>query len=107
MQNCLFCKIVQGDIPSKKVYEDEDILAFHDIDPKAPVHLLLIPKHHIESLLTTQQEHKDILGKLLLTVPLLAKEYGLEKGFKTAINTGLAGGQEVFHLHIHVYGLPQ
>lgn len=106
MQDCLFCKIISGEIPSQRIYEDEDILAFHDIHPKAPVHFLLIPKRHIESLLTTQKEDAAVLGKLLFQAPLLAKKLGLEQGFKTAINTGHAGGQEFFHLHIHVYGTP-
>jgi histidine triad (HIT) family protein len=106
MNACLFCKIVRGEIAAKKVYEDEYTLAFQDIHPQAPVHLLLIPKKHIESLLSATAEDEKILGKLLALAPRLAREQGLEEGFKTAINTGAAGGQEIYHLHLHVYGAP-
>ena len=104
MSDCIFCKIVAGQIPAKKVYEDDDLLAFHDINPAAEVHLLLIPKQHVESLAHCDDSHAEVLGKLLLLAPKLAKEHGLAKGFKTGINTGRGGGQEVFHLHVHVYG---
>ena len=104
MDNCIFCKIVRGEIPSKKAYEDEDVLVFHDIHPIAPVHLLLIPKAHVESLAHCDGEHQAILGKMLLLAPKLAKEHGLDEGFRTMINTGRGGGQEVFHLHLHVFG---
>lgn len=102
-ENCIFCKIAQGEIPSKKIYEDDDMLAFHDIHPIAPVHFLIIPKQHIESLNTAQASHQNLLGKMLLQAPKLAQEQGLA-GFRTMINTGKEGGQEVFHLHIHVFG---
>ena len=104
MSDCIFCKIIRGEIPSKKVYEDDDVYAFHDIHPAAPVHLLLIPKLHIDSLATANDEHAVLLGKLLLLAPRLAKQHGLETGFKTTINTGRDGGQVVFHLHLHVLG---
>jgi histidine triad (HIT) family protein len=104
MDNCIFCKIVHGEIPSKKAYEDEDVLVFHDIHPIAPVHLLLIPKAHVDSLAHCNSEHQDVLGKMLLLAPKLAKEHGLDSGFRTMINTGRGGGQEVFHLHLHVFG---
>jgi histidine triad (HIT) family protein len=104
MDNCIFCKIVHGEIPSKKAYEDEDVLVFHDIHPIAPVHLLLIPKAHVDSLAHCNSEHQDVLGKMLLLAPKLAKEHGLDSGFRTMINTGRGGGQEVFHLHMHVFG---
>lgn len=107
MPSCLFCKIVRGEIPAEKFYEDEDIIAFHDIHPQAPVHLLLIPKQHIDSLLSIKAGDEVTLGKLLALAPKLAREHGLAQGFKTAINTGVAGGQEVYHLHLHVYGTPQ
>jgi histidine triad (HIT) family protein len=107
MSDCLFCKIVAGVIPAKVIYEDDDVLAFNDIRPAAPVHFLLIPKRHIESLLTTTTEDQALLGKMLAVAPIIAREQGLGAGFKTAINTGLAGGQEVFHLHLHVLGTPQ
>jgi len=104
MDDCLFCKIIRGEVPSKKVYEDEDAYAFHDIHPVAPVHLLLIPKQHIESLAATDERHAAILGKLLLLAPKLAKQHGLDTGFKTFIHTGHDGGQVVFHLHLHIVG---
>ena len=104
MDDCLFCRIVRGELPSKKAYEDEDVLVFHDIRPIAPVHLLLIPKAHVEALSSCTAEHQAMLGKLLLLAPKLALEYGLTQGFRTMINTGPGGGQEVFHLHLHVFG---
>jgi histidine triad (HIT) family protein len=102
--NCIFCKIVAGEIPSKKVHEDDEFLAFHDIRPHAPVHFLVIPKRHIDSLAHVQQADAPMLGRLMALVPRLAHENGLEAGFKTGINTGRDGGQEVDHLHIHVLG---
>ena len=104
MDDCLFCKIVRGEIPSKKAYEDDEVLVFHDIHPIAPVHLLLIPKVHVESLANCEKTHQAMLGKLLLLAPKLALEHGLQQGFRTMINTGRGGGQEVFHLHVHVFG---
>ena len=104
MNNCIFCKIIRKEIPCNKIYEDADILAFNDINPAAPVHFLLIPKLHIDSLVEIQDNHQSILGKMLLLAPKLAKEQGCEDGFRVVINTGRVGGQEVFHLHIHVIG---
>ena len=104
MSDCIFCKIVAGEIPCRKVYEDEDVLAFHDIHPVAPVHFMLIPKRHVDSLAECDDSHRDVLGKILLLAPKLAKEQGLADGFRTVINTGRGGGQEVFHLHVHVIG---
>ncbi len=104
MSDCIFCKIVAGQIPSKKIYEDDDVLVFHDIHPVAPVHFMLIPKQHVASLADCEESHRDILGRMLLLAPRLAKEQGLKDGFRTVINTGPGGGQEVFHLHIHVFG---
>ena len=101
--DCIFCKIVKGEIPSKKIFEDDDFIVFHDIKPIAPVHFLIVPKAHIESLLDAQANHQALLGEALLMAPKLALEQGL-KGFRTMINTGREGGQEVFHLHIHVFG---
>lgn len=101
--DCIFCKIASGDIPSKKIHEDEDVIVFNDIHPIAPVHFLIVPKLHIESLLNCDEQHQDLLGKMLLLAPKLAKEQGLP-GFRTMINTGHEGGQEVFHLHLHVFG---
>ncbi len=102
--DCIFCKIAGGEIPCRKVYEDEDVLAFHDIKPAAPVHFLIIPKQHIASLADADESHASLLGKMMLLVPKLAHEQGLQNGFKTAIHTGKAGGQLVFHLHIHILG---
>jgi histidine triad (HIT) family protein len=104
MTDCIFCKIVAGEIPSGKVYEDDEVLAFHDIHPFARVHLLIIPKLHVASLADCTPEHQKLLGRMLLLAPRLAKEQGLDAGFKTLVNTGRGGGQEVFHLHIHVFG---
>jgi len=101
--DCLFCKIIDGIIPSKKIYEDADVIAFHDIHPIAPVHFLIVPKLHIESLASCEAEHQAMLGKLLLLAPQLATEQGLT-GFRSMINTGREGGQEVFHIHLHVFG---
>jgi histidine triad (HIT) family protein len=104
MSDCLFCKIARGEIPCRKVYEDDDVLAFHDINPVAPVHFMLVPKLHLATLADAGDTHSALLGKLLLLAPRLAKEQGLNNGFRTVINTGKGGGQEVFHLHIHVIG---
>ena len=101
--DCIFCKIVAGSIPSKKIYEDEDVIAFHDIHPIAKVHFLIVPKLHVESLANCEVQHQALLGKILLLAPKLAAEQGLN-GFRTMINTGREGGQEVFHLHVHVFG---
>lgn len=105
--DCIFCKIVRGEIPSKKIYEDEDIFAFHDIRPAAPVHFLMIPRQHIVSLAEADESHIPILGKLLAKAGVLAREQGLTEGFRTIVNTGRIGGQEVYHLHIHILGGPQ
>jgi histidine triad (HIT) family protein len=102
--NCIFCKSVAGQIPAKLVYEDELFVAFHDIHPKAPLHLLIIPKRHIESLQQVGESDVDLLGKMLVLAPKLAADNGSPQGFKTLINTGKAGGQEVYHLHMHVLG---
>jgi histidine triad (HIT) family protein len=102
-ENCIFCKIANGVIPSKKIYEDEDVIAFNDINPSARIHFLIVPKIHIESLADCETQHQTLVGKMLLLAPKLAKEQGLA-GFKTLINTGVDGGQEVFHIHIHVLG---
>jgi histidine triad (HIT) family protein len=104
MSDCIFCRIVRGEISCRKVYEDDDVLAFHDIHPAAPVHFMLIPKLHIASLMHAEEEHVALLGKMLLLAPKLAKEQGLNNGFRTVINTGAGGGQEVFHFHVHVIG---
>jgi histidine triad (HIT) family protein len=104
MSECIFCKIIAGQVPCKKVYEDDEVLAFHDIHPFARVHFMLIPKAHIASLADCGPEHERLLGRILTLAPKLAREQGLEAGFKTLINTGRGGGQEVFHIHVHVFG---
>ncbi|OGS96998.1 MAG: histidine triad nucleotide-binding protein [Gallionellales bacterium RIFCSPLOWO2_02_FULL_57_47] len=104
MGDCLFCKISRGEIPCRKVYEDDEVLAFHDINPVAPVHFMLIPKLHLASLAEAEDVHASLLGRMLVLASRLAREQGLEKGFRTVINTGKGGGQEVFHFHIHIIG---
>ncbi|BCL77157.1 histidine triad nucleotide-binding protein [Jeongeupia sp. HS-3] len=104
MSDCIFCKLASGEFPSNKIYEDDDILAFHDLHPVAPVHFLVVPKIHIESLAHAEVEHQALLGKMMLVAARVATEQGLESGFRTIINTGAGGGQSVFHLHLHVIG---
>mgnify|MGYP002515987050 FL=1 len=106
MEDCIFCKIIRGEIPCKKIYEDSEFLAFHDINPAAPIHFLIIPKKHIVSLADVTAEDTELLGRLMALVPKLAKENGCTDGFRTIINTGKNGGQAVAHLHIHVLGGP-
>lgn len=107
-EHCIFCKIVAGKIPSKKVYEDEDIYVFHDIAPWAPVHFLMIPKAHIPSLAQVGPEHEALLGRMMVLAPKLAAQAGCnpypQGGFRLVSNTGTEGGQEVHHLHIHIMG---
>ena len=104
-EECIFCKIVAGDIPAKKVYEDEEILAFEDVAPQAPVHILVIPKKHISSLLTLEPEDKKLAANFLYRIQKIAKQLGLdEAGFRVVNNIGEQGGQTVFHIHFHVLG---
>ncbi|MBL8382445.1 MAG: histidine triad nucleotide-binding protein [Burkholderiales bacterium] len=109
--DCIFCKIVAGQIPCRKVYEDDELLAFHDINPWAPVHFLLIPKEHLESLAVTHARHELLLGRMMLLAPRLALEQGCtpgrDGGFRVLVNNGREGGQEVLHLHMHVMGGPR
>lgn len=107
MTDCIFCKIARGEIPSRKVYEDDDLFAFHDIDPATPVHFMIIPKLHIPSLVEVQAEHQVLLGKMLGIAARLAREQGLADGFRSVINTGRIGRQEVYHLHLHILGGPE
>lgn len=111
---CIFCKIVAGQIPARKAYEDDDFVAFHDIDPAAPVHVLIIPKRHIESLADCETADAETLGRMLVLAPRIAREQGVgydgpdgSNGFKVMVNTGRGGGQEVYHLHLHVLGGPR
>lgn len=104
MSDCLFCKILAGEIPADKIYEDDIMFVFKDLYPKAEVHLLAIPRVHIESLNDVSDEHDEIIAHMIKQLPKLAKEQGLNDGFRTIINTGKGGGQVVFHLHMHLLG---
>jgi len=104
--DCIFCKIVAGQIPSRKVYEDGDMLAFHDINPVAPVHFMIIPKDHVDSLATATDAHAEVLGRIMAKAGRLAREQGAADGFRTIINTGRVGRQDVYHLHVHIIGGP-
>lgn len=105
MEDCVFCKIINGEIPSEKVYEDEEILAFKDINPAAPIHILVIPKKHIENLLEVKDEDNYLIGKICKTINQIAKDLNIEKdGFRVIVNCGKDSGQEVMHLHFHLLG---
>jgi histidine triad (HIT) family protein len=103
---CIFCKIVRGQIPAKKAYEDEEVLVFHDIQPKAPLHLLAIPKAHVATLYDAQPADIPALGKMLAVAGRLAREAGAADGFRAIINNGRVGHQEVYHVHMHILGGP-
>ena len=109
--DCLFCKIIAGKIPSRKVYEDDDIFVFHDIHPWAPVHFLMVPKKHIASMAQVDATHTDLLGRMMVLASQLALQEGCkpypEGGFRIVANTGDEGGQEVHHMHWHVMGGPR
>lgn len=109
--NCLFCKIVAGAIPSKLVYQDEELYAFHDIHPAAPVHFLVIPKLHIASMVDLAEQHVGLMGRMMALIPKLAIQAGCrpypQGGFRVVCNNGADGGQEVHHLHLHVMGGPR
>ncbi len=109
--DCLFCKIVGGKIPSQVVYQDEDVYAFHDIHPWAPVHFLIIPKLHIPSMALLREEHAELMGRMMVLIPKLALQEGCnpypEGGFRMLANTGAEGAQEVHHLRVHVMGGPR
>ena len=117
MDNCIFCKIPAKQIPASVVYEDDELLAFKDINPAAPVHLLVIPKLHVDTLSDCTDAHASVLGKMLALAPKLAAEHGIavktgpdgrrSGGYKALFNVGPDGGQEVYHLHLHVYGGPR
>ena len=102
--DCLFCKIIAGEIPSNKVYEDDEILAFNDVAPQAPVHFLIVPKKHMASLDDTTDEDAALLAHIMLKIKDIAKDLGLENGYRVVINTGEDGMQSVKHLHVHVLG---
>jgi len=109
--NCLFCKIVAGQVPSKLVYQDDEFYAFHDIHPSAPVHFMIIPKLHIASMALLQPEHAAMMGRMMVLIPQLALQEGCrpypEGGFRLVVNTGADGAQDIHHLHLHVMGGPR
>lgn len=104
MSDCLFCKIAVGEIPSETVYEDDQCIVFKDLYPKAQVHLLVVPREHVASLKEMDASHDALMAHMMRLLPKLAEEQGLDTGFRTIINTGPGGGQEIFHLHIHLLG---
>ena len=104
MDDCLFCKIAAGEIPSDTVYEDDQVIVFKDLYPKAKVHLLVVPRVHVESLKEMDVSYDALMAHMMRLLPKLAKDQGLDDGFRTIINTGPGGGQEIFHLHIHLLG---
>ena len=104
MSDCLFCKIVEGKIPAKKIYEDEHTFAFEDIDPKAPTHVLIVPKKHLAGLKEATGSDAEIIGRCHLTAAKIAKDRKIEEGYRTVLNVGPRSGQSVFHLHVHLLG---
>ena len=102
--DCIFCKIAAGQVPAPKLYEDDRVFAIKDIHPKAPVHVLIIPREHIPSLNELDGGHAGLVAHLMLLLPGIAREQGLKDGFRTIINTGRGGGQEIDHLHVHLLG---
>ena len=102
--DCIFCKIVNGDIPSNKVYEDDTVLAFHDIAPQMPVHVIVIPKMHIASATEVNEGNSAVIGHIFEVIPKIAKDLGLDNGFRIINNCGKDGGQTVGHLHFHMLG---
>jgi histidine triad (HIT) family protein len=104
MEDCIFCDIIKGKLPSATVYEDKEFVAFKDIKPLAPVHIIIVPKEHIASINELENKHKEMVGGMLLVAKKLAKEYETSEGYKLAFNTGRKGGQLVDHLHLHLMG---
>lgn len=104
MSDCIFCKIIAGQIPAKKVHESDELLAFHDTNPQAPVHVLLVPRRHIASLNHADAQDEALLGRMLLVARGLARELGIESAYRLVNNCGSAAGQSVFHLHLHLLG---
>ena len=102
--DCIFCKIVKGDIPSNKVYEDDTVLAFHDIAPQMPVHVIVIPKMHIASAAEVNEDNSVVIGHIFEVIPKIAKDLGLDNGFRIINNCGKDGGQTVGHIHFHILG---
>lgn len=104
MTDCLFCRIISGEIPAKKVYEDEHTYAFEDINPQAPTHVLVVPKKHIRGLKETTSEDAELIGSCQLAAARIARERNIEEGYRTVLNVGPQAGQSVFHLHVHLLG---
>ncbi len=101
---CVFCKIVNRELPAKIVYEDEKVMAFHDINPQAPIHILIIPKEHIETVNDLKERHKELIGHIFLVAKKIAKDLGVaEKGYRILINCNRDGGQEIYHIHFHLF----
>ncbi len=102
---CVFCKIVNKEIPAKVVYEDDKVMAFHDINPQAPVHILVIPKEHIPTVNDLEEKHKELIGHIFMVIKKIAKEMGIaESGYRVLVNCNRDGGQEIYHLHFHLLG---
>ncbi|MEP6643619.1 MAG: histidine triad nucleotide-binding protein [Acidobacteriaceae bacterium] len=104
MNDCLFCRIISGEIPGKKVYEDEHTYAFEDLHPQAPTHVLIVPKKHIRGLREATSEDADVIGRCHLAAAQIARERSIENGYRTVLNVGAQAGQSVFHLHVHLIG---
>jgi len=104
MNDCIFCRIVKGQIPSKKVYEDDQTYAFEDLDPKAPTHVLIVPKKHIRGLKEAEQVDAEVVGRCHLAAAKIAKERAIEDSYRTVLNVGPGSGQSVFHMHVHLLG---
>jgi histidine triad (HIT) family protein len=104
MNDCLFCRIARGEIPAKKIYEDEHTFAFEDINPQGPTHALIIPKKHIRGLKEATSEEAELIGRCHLAAAKIARERGIEDGYRTVLNVGPNSGQSVFHLHVHLIG---
>ncbi len=101
---CIFCKIVNKEIPAKVVYEDDKVIAFHDINPQAPIHILIIPKEHIPTVNDLEENHKELIGHIFLVAKKLAKELGVdERGYRILVNCNSDGGQEIYHIHFHLF----
>ena len=104
MTDCLFCRIVQGEIPAKKIYEDEYTVAFEDINPQAPTHVLIVPRKHVSGLKEAQAEDAELIGRLHLAAAAIGRQRGIEDGYRTVLNVGPKSGQSVFHIHVHLIG---
>lgn len=104
MDSCLFCRIIRGDLPSKKIYEDDHTFAFEDIQPQAPTHVLIVPKKHLRGLKEALPDDAELLGHCQLVAAQIARERGIEDGYRTVLNVGPQAGQSVFHLHLHLVG---